>query len=291
MTDKLNTHEDEPRCIHRNTVYNDVLHMYQENLKEIEKEFPFRIEFFNERAIDTGGVCRDLFSYFWEQTYIKHFDGDKLLVPAVHTNSQISVFPILGTILAHGFFPCNFIPVRLAFPIIASVLRGTDVHIQDNILLESLIDFLSEHDGTFLRNTILKQGTGTPDFPHEQKLHLISLLSKLGCSDIPSPSNIQGIIINVAKFQFLVKPLGLLYAMQSGVPRIYNSFWEEFTIEEMFNFCQLLNATPTSVLKLIEESELINAGENRVYIFCRLNVVKLGRKYPPSGNVPSRACT
>ena len=107
MTDKLNTHEDEPRCIHRNTVYNDVLHMYQENLKEIEKEFPFRIEFFNERAIDTGGVCRDLFSYFWEQTYIKHFDGDKLLVPAVHTNSQISVFPILGTILAHGFFPAT----------------------------------------------------------------------------------------------------------------------------------------------------------------------------------------
>ena len=113
------------------------------------------------------------------------------------------------------------------------------MHIPDNILLESLIDFLSEHDGTFLRNTILKQGTGTPDFPHEQKLQLISLLSKLGCSDIPSPSNIQGIIINVAKFQFLVKPLGLLYAMQSGVPRIYNSFWEEFTIEEMFNFYQL----------------------------------------------------
>ena len=263
MKDNLNTQEGEPRCIQRSKVYDDVLSMYQMNLEEIKSEYPFRAQFFNERAIDTGGVCRDLFSCFWEQAYIKHFDGDKLLVPAAHANSQISVFPILGTTLAHGFFACNFIPVRLAFPIIASILRGPDVDIPDHILLESLIDFLSEHEGSILRDAIRYQGT--TDFPSDQKSEVICVLSKLESHDIPTPSNLKPQLINVAKFQFHVKPLGLLYAMRSGVPKIYSGFWEELTIEEMFNFYHMLNATPASVLKAIQESEVANSGESRVH--------------------------
>ena len=216
MIDKLDTHQGLPRCIHRDSVYSDVIQMYQKNLEEIMKEFPFRVEFFNERAIDTGGVCRDLYSCFWEQAYIKHFDGDKLLVPAVHANSEISVFPILGTILAHGYFVCNFLPVRLAFPIIASVFHGTDIHIPDKVLLESLIDFVSVHDGSVLRDATLYQST--PDFPVHMKSKLIDILSKLECTEIPSPSNIKLLLTNVARYQFAVKPLGLLYAMRSGVP-------------------------------------------------------------------------
>ena len=78
MTEKLTTQEGEPRCIQRATIYSDVLSMYMKNLKDIQSEYPFRIQFINERAIDTGGVCRDLYSCFWEHAYIKHFDGDKL---------------------------------------------------------------------------------------------------------------------------------------------------------------------------------------------------------------------
>ena len=263
MTEKLTTHEREPRCIQRATIYSDVLGMYMKNLEDIQSEYPFRIQFINERAIDTGGVCRDLYSCFWEHAYVKHFDGDKLLIPAVHANSQISVFPILGTILVHGFFACNFLPVRLAFPIIAAVLCDTDVYIPDWILSESFIDFLSEHDGTILHDAI--QYKGTPDFPNDQKSKVISILSKFECSEIPTPFNLKALLISVAKYLFLVKPLGLLYAMRSGVPKIYNGFWEEFTVAEMFNFYRFLNATPSSVIKLIQEPELTNAGENRVY--------------------------
>ena len=50
------------------------------NLYDILKEFPFRIRYEDERAVDTGGVCRDMFSAFWEEAHRKHFDGEKLLV-------------------------------------------------------------------------------------------------------------------------------------------------------------------------------------------------------------------
>ena len=205
MTKKLTTHEGEPRCVQRATIYSDVLGMYMKNLEDIQSEYPFRIQFINERAIDTDGVCRDLYSCFWEHAYVKHFDGDKLLIPAIHASSQTSVFPILGTILVHGFFACNFLPVWLSFPIIAAVLCDTDA---DWILSESLIDFLSEHDGTILHDAI--QYKDAPDFSNDQKSKIISILSKFECSEIPTPFNLKALLISVAKYLFLVKPLGLL---------------------------------------------------------------------------------
>ena len=82
--------------------------------------------------MDTGGVSRDMFSAFWKEAYVLHFDGETLLVPAVHPNSDVSTFPVLGTIIAHGFMVC---PIRIAFPVLAMILCGTDVVVPDNILL------------------------------------------------------------------------------------------------------------------------------------------------------------
>ena len=59
--------------------------------------------------MDIGGVCRDLFSAFWEDSYVKNFDGEKLLVPAVHLNT------LHGTILSHGFMVCGFMPIASPF--------------------------------------------------------------------------------------------------------------------------------------------------------------------------------
>ena len=59
MIDQVDTHQELPRCIRRESLYDDVIQMYQVHLKEIQKEFPFRVEFYNESAVDTGGVCRN----------------------------------------------------------------------------------------------------------------------------------------------------------------------------------------------------------------------------------------
>ena len=138
-----------------------------------------------------------------------------------------------------------------------------DVCIPDHILSESLMEFLSEHDGTILREALHYEGA--PDFPNDLKSKVINIVSKFECSEIPAPSNLKVILLHVAKFQFLVKPLGLLYAMRSGLPIVYHGFWEEFTIEKMFDFYRSLNATPSSVIELIQEPDLTNMAENRVY--------------------------
>ena len=60
----MDTHQGLGRTFRRNHVYEDVIETYQENLDQILKEFPFRVRYVKERAVDTGGVCRNWFSAF-----------------------------------------------------------------------------------------------------------------------------------------------------------------------------------------------------------------------------------
>ena len=47
----------------------------QENISDILKEYPFRIRYENERAVDSGGVCQGVFSSFWEEVYLEFADS------------------------------------------------------------------------------------------------------------------------------------------------------------------------------------------------------------------------
>lgn len=86
LFDVIDAHQGMPRPVRREFVYDDVIAMYHDNESAILKEFPFRVKYESEGALDTGGVCRDMFSAFWEEVYIKHFDGERLLIPAIHPN-------------------------------------------------------------------------------------------------------------------------------------------------------------------------------------------------------------
>ena len=81
--------------------------MHRENSAQILGEYPFCVRFDGEKAVDTGGVCRDMYSSFWESTCLRHFDGENLLIPAVNPNTEMSTLPLLGTILAHGYI-CRY---------------------------------------------------------------------------------------------------------------------------------------------------------------------------------------
>ena len=61
------------------------------------------------------GVCRDMFSGFWEEAYLKFFDGSSLLTPVLHATIDMTRLQLLGNILSHGFLVCSYLPVRVHF--------------------------------------------------------------------------------------------------------------------------------------------------------------------------------
>ena len=255
-----------PKRIRRDHLYDDVMDTYKDNALEILKEKDFRIEYEGERAIDTGGVSRDMFSSFWEEVYVKHFDGETLLVPAMHPNTQITTFPISGTIISHGFLASGFLPVRIAFPVIAAVLHGLDIvdMISDAILLESFVDYLSTHESSILRDAIIVSEKDSVFSPVMQS-QLIDMLSRLGCTEVPNPVNIKRLVLNIARHQLLNKPLGLLFTFRSGVPIPHQSFWKQLSMEKLFQLYKALNASSSSVLKMVEEPEDMNSAQSRVF--------------------------
>ena len=61
-------------------------------------ELPVKIHFSDERALDGGGVCRDMFSADWEEALKKFFDGQNVMIPVIHPDTDMSFLPLLGKI-------------------------------------------------------------------------------------------------------------------------------------------------------------------------------------------------
>ena len=264
---KLGTWRKVQRC----QIYEDVVEMYQDDLSGVLEEYPFRVKFEGEIAIDVGGVCRDMFSCFWLAAYLNHFDGERLLVPAVNPGMDMSIVTTLGTVISHGFLVSGFLPVRVAFPVLASVLLGPTTSIPDFINIESLLDYVAAHDCSVLR-TALSQRT----FPPHVTSQLIALLSRFECRQVPTKDNIENLVSSVARHHFLGKPLGVLYALHNGLPKPHKIFWSQFSVEKLFSLYKAMNATASSVLALLAEPEFENQAEARVYDYFKTYIGNIG---------------
>ena len=103
------------------------------------QEFPFRIKFEGELAVDSGGVSRDFCSAFWEAAYKNAFDGNVFLTPALHSGVDLESLEVIGTITSHMYLAVGFIPVRVAFPSLGCILFGPNVTIPNELMVEALI--------------------------------------------------------------------------------------------------------------------------------------------------------
>lgn len=267
VTNDLTTHIAKPRRFNRGTIYEDVIGTYDDDLCEVLSEYPFKVVFQGEeQAVDTGGVCRDMFSCFWEAAYLKHFDGERLLVPIARPGERKDSLSTLGAIISHGFLVCGVLPARVAFPVLASVLCGPNITIPDNINLESFIDYITAHESSLLRRGLSEAQAGN-DFSNDLKSKLVSLVSRFDCMDVPTKKNIHRLIRNVARHHFLGKTLGMIYTMHSGVPKTHGPFWKKLSVEKLFDLYKVMNGTALSVLQLIEEPEFDNQAESKVFNF------------------------
>ena len=59
----------------------------------------------------------------------------------VHPHLDMTIFPILGRILSHGYLVAGHLPVRISLPALINMLLGPKQVTQ--ILLESFLDYIS----------------------------------------------------------------------------------------------------------------------------------------------------
>ena len=85
-----------------------------------------------------------MYSAFWEQAYKKLFEGATVLTPMIHPQMDImSVFPIIGRILSHGYLVAGILPTRIALPTLMCILLGPATIVATDTLLDTFLDFIS----------------------------------------------------------------------------------------------------------------------------------------------------
>ena len=248
---------DTHRSVRRSHLYDDVLKIFSD--ERIMCEYPLDIKFEDERAVDFGGVSRDMLSGFWEEAYRKIFDGCSLLTPVIHPQVNTQVLLLIGRILSHGYLASSFLPVRITFPTLACIFLGPNAVISDDILLDTFPDCLSEYESGVVQECLGYKTNFDP------KLHdkLVGVLSRFGCREIPSHLSLKDILIKVAQYEFIAKPLAAITMISTGISALHASFWSNKSVEELHKLYLALTATSAKTVEIIEAS-CNNANEERV---------------------------
>ena len=100
------------------------------------------IKYEGEKAVDQGGVQRDMFSAFWAEAYSRLFEGAKTLTPMIHPGLDMTAFLILGRILSHGYLACGMLPVCIALPSLIGMVLGPSVAIPSEIIIKCFADYV-----------------------------------------------------------------------------------------------------------------------------------------------------
>ena len=274
----MDTHHGLPHAISRENLYEDSIALYANNLPTLVQEYPFRIKYTNELAVDTGGVSRDFFSGFWEIAYVKDFDGGSTYIPSVHPHTDLSHYVVLGSILAHGFMSSGFLPNRLAFPVLAYSLLGSDVDIPDSIIIDSFIDFVSTYENSIFREALLFSQNNEASFTPQMAESLLNILSAMGCREVPTVHNIRQLVLQVARYELISKPFGSLLSLHRGVPSVYHPFLTGFSVQQLYELYKALNATPGSVISMIVDPVEATTNQLRVLGYLKTFIGNLTQR-------------
>ena len=166
-----------------------------------------------------------MYSAFWEEAYSHLFDGAMILIPLVHAQTDMGVFPILGKIISHGYLASGYLPVRISLPSLIAMLLGPSVTIPRSFLLDALMDYISDNEREKLKIALRYKGTSSSFPTPEMKSDVISMMSRFGCREMPTPRNLAELIVNVAKYEFCTKPAAAIAMMYYAIPDDHKPFW------------------------------------------------------------------
>jgi len=85
---------------------------------------------------------------------------------------------------------------------------------------------------------------------------LVNLLSRYEARVIPTPSKFKTELIQVAKYQFLVKLTPAVISMHDGIITEERNFWASFTLANLYNQYNLLTADPEKLLRITKNLRL-----------------------------------
>ena len=250
--------------VDRSKILTSVVQLF--NQTGVAEEFPLHIRFVGEIGVDVGGVYWEMLSAFWDEAYVKLFDGGNLLAPYVHPQIELSVFPVLGKALSHGYLESGFLPVKIAFPTLAAILLRT-IDIEDKILVSSFFETVSVVEANLLHKVL-----NLSSISQSQKVKVVSILSRFGSRQVPTLRSLPQQIADAARYEFLLKPSVALKEISSGIPDSHLKFWSTITLKNFHVIHLTSSASAEIVLDQLIEPDILDVNQERIFEYLRLYI-------------------
>jgi len=192
----------------------------------------------------------------------------------MHAQIKMETFATLGAIISHGYLGSGYLPIRIALPTLICILLGLTAELSNKVLVEAFIDHLSDTHRDSIKDAI-KQ-IKLQCFTKETSEEILSILSHYGCIDMPTPANLNDLILKVARFQFCFKPT--VVVMHAGIPTEHKQFWETEGVQGILNIYSSLSISRQKILSLLK-CQCNSPAEERVYGYLQSMVGSLSVKH------------
>ena len=193
------------------------------------------------------------------------FDGAHMLQPALNPFIDMGVFCTVGAVISHAFLTTGFLPDRISFPCLASILLGptTAAQISDKLLQMSFIESLSAHEATIMLNAAQQNDSFSADL----EANIFRILSCYGCRHLPNPGYLEELPVQCARCVFLTMPASVLALMHGGIPHLHLPFWKSYSIDELHALLTSLTVSAQKIQDLLEEPQFATPEQETVWMY------------------------
>ncbi len=112
----------------------------------------------------------------------------------------MTMFPVIGSVLSHGFLATGQLPDHIALPTLTALLLGPSTSVLNEVMLDTFMDFISAY-----KRSVFKQAFEYPkcsSYPAHLQVELKRCLLRIGCRVLPMPSKLLSIIEQTARYEF-----------------------------------------------------------------------------------------
>ncbi|XP_059189141.1 uncharacterized protein LOC131971628 [Centropristis striata] len=229
--------------LRRVNIVDDVLNVFMEP-KVLNANL--KIEFTNEKAVDSDGVSREAYSAFWEQ-FLEQCEGEDDRVPRLRPDYSEKKWQALGRVWLKGYLDHKIIPIRLSPAFVLACCQGVS-SVDEDLLIMSFARFLSENE----RASLEKALQGNMDETVEEDL--LDVFSRMGSHCLPSKDNLRGAILTMAHKALLQEPKFIIDCFHSIIHNAVSTVMTKDSLMELYESKRPTNRKVAQMIKPSTES-------------------------------------
>ena len=104
----------------------------------------------------------------------------------------------------------------------------------------------------------------------------MGILSHFQCREMPTPSKLRRLLVQVARFEFEVKPIVPVNSVHAGIPDDHKRFWKMMSVGKLYAFYQMRTVDPAKVIAHLEP-ESVTQADDRVFSYLENFVGNMNR--------------